>query len=306
MTFLQMKYFLAVMESNSISKAAENQYVSRTAISRTLRELEEEFDVPLFERTIDGVKVTPAGKVVYERFSEIQHRSIALENQMDELRKKMTEKEEWMVKLCITPITVRSIFPGLYRAVKEQYPDIDIVTTEADHLQAKSMMEEGTLDFQLTSDASWSASNERADRLVFYRREYVLCMAPWNPLAKREYLTIEDLRDEPIVFFDQHYTYRSHLEDMFSLCGITPKVAMRTYQLMAVREAVRRGFGCTAMPKGGLDNGEDIVCVPLRPQVIWDTALIWNPHVPHNTAFHNLLDAARQWQAKVYGEVTGQ
>ena len=301
MTFLQVKYFLAVVGFNSISRAADSLFVSRSAISRTLRELEEEYGVSLFERTISGVKLTPVGQIVYNRFLEIQHMTISLESHMNELRLRMTKKEDQEVKLCITPVTVQSVFPELYRKIKEQFPEIEIITTEADHLQAKNMMEEGNLDFQLTANATWSKNSAFVDRLVFYQKKYGLCMSPKNPLAKKEVLSIEDIRDEPIIVFDQHHTYQSDLEEQFDALGLKLNVAMRTYQLSTLPEMVRRGIGCTPMPQGVIDDGVDIVCVPLAG-ITWETALIWNSHAPHNTAFYNFLDVARQWKAELEGD----
>lgn len=306
MTFLQVKYFLTVVDSNSISKAADTLYVSRTAVSRTLRELEEEFGIPLLERTLTGVQLTAAGKVVYKRFLEIQRKNAALESHIEELRSQLNQKTDRAVKLCITPVTVSLLFPELYRRVKARFPDIEIITSEADRIQATNMLEEGTLDFRLTYDLASDGTWDEQGTLVLYQSPYVFCMRPDNPLAQKESVSLEDIAHEPIVFFDQHPAYRSGLELMFEKQGIKPNIAMRTYQLAAVREAVRNGLGCSPMPQGGLDDGEAIVGVPLQPRRIWNTALIWNPKIPHNSAFHDFLDEARCWKEERFGEVSAQ
>lgn len=306
MTFLQVKYFLTVVDSNSISKAADALFVSRTAVSRTLRELEEEFGIPLLERTLSGVQLTEAGKVVYKRFMEIQHKNVALESHIEELRGQLNQKTDRAVKLCITPVTVLSLFPEIYRRVKARFPDIEIITSEADRLQATSMLEDGTLDFRLTYDLTADDDWDAQGSLVFFQSAYVLCMAPDNPLSRKESVSLEDLVREPIIFFDQHPAYRSGLELMFEKQGIKPNIAMRTYQLAAVREAVRHGLGCAPMPQGGLDDGESIVAVPLLPRRTWNTALIWNPKIPHNSAFRDFLDEVRRWKEERFGEVSAQ
>lgn len=306
MTFLQVKYFLTVVDSNSISKAADALFVSRTAVSRTLRELEEEFGVPLLERTLAGVQLTTAGQVVYKRFLEIQHKNAALEGHIEELRSQLNQKTDRAVKLCITPVTVLSLFPEIYRRVKARFPDIEIITNEADRLQATSMLEEGTLDFRLTYDLAADDEWDAQGSLVFFQSAYVLCMRPDNPLAQKSAVSLEDIAQEPIIFFDQHPAYRSALERMFEKQGIKPNIVMRTYQLAAVREAVRNGMGCSPMPQGGLDDGESIVGVPLLPGLVWNTALIWNPNIPHNTAFYDFLDEVRRWKEERFGEVTAQ
>ncbi len=295
MTFLQVKYFLAVVKSSSISRAADELFVSRSAISRTLRELEEEYGLPLLERTISGVKPTAAGQLVYDRFLEIQHKNVLLDNCITDLRRQLTRKNERVVKLCITPVTALSLFPLLRRRVHERFPDIEILTSEADSLQAANMLADGTLDFRLTADGRPDTEAD-AGHLRFRCCEYALCMAPDNPLAARESLTVDDIVSEPIIFFDQHDRYQSSLELMFREKGLTPNIAMRSFQLAAVREAVRRGYGCTPMPRGTLDDGETIVSVPIRPAQRRCTELMWNPDVRHNTAFADFLNAAQEQQ----------
>lgn len=301
MTFLQVNYFLAVVKCSSISRAADELFVSRSAISRTLRELEEEYGLALLERTISGVKPTAAGQLVYERFLEIQHKNVLLDNCIAELRGQLTRKTDRTVKLCITPITALSLFPFLQRRVRERFPDIEILTSEADSIQAANMLADGTLDFRLTADGRPETEPDTG-RLRFRTCEYALCMAPDNPLAAREYLTLEDIAAEPIVFFDQHDRYQSSLELMFREHGLTPNVAMRSFQLATVREAVRLGYGCTPMPQGTLDDGKDIVSVPLRPAQQRCTELIWNPDISHNTAFADFLNAAYEQQRRMAQE----
>lgn len=293
MTFLQIAYFLSVAERKSISKAADDLYVSRTAISRALRELEEEFDSPLFTRTLNGVELTPIGQIVLKRFEELQRKNETLERVMRKLKTQLEESTDRKVKMCITPITVCSLFPKLYRAVKEKYPDIEILIMEADHYQAKNMIENGSLDLHMTADAAWGKQSEQVEWLVFFKQEYVICMTPDNPLAQKKILTMEDIRNEPMIFLDQHYAYRSRLEEMFSKRKWEPNVVMRTYQFAAVQEMVRRGFGCTPMPAGVLEDGKEIISIPLDEQTDWETALLWNNHIHHNSAFYDILGVAR-------------
>ena len=66
MTLLQMKYFSTVCETGNISKAASILFVSRVTISRSIKELEEEFGFPLFSRLSSGLVMTEQGKILYE------------------------------------------------------------------------------------------------------------------------------------------------------------------------------------------------------------------------------------------------
>ena len=87
MKLYQMEYLLAVCKCGSISQAADELLVSRPAVSRAIRELEEEFGVSFFLRTTTGVIMTDAGRLLYEKcqkfgqlLSELQTELLALKN----------------------------------------------------------------------------------------------------------------------------------------------------------------------------------------------------------------------------------
>ena len=67
MELRQLKYFLAVADARSFVAAAESQYISRQAISKSVAQLEQELNVELFMRDSGGAFLTPAGMMFYER-----------------------------------------------------------------------------------------------------------------------------------------------------------------------------------------------------------------------------------------------
>jgi DNA-binding transcriptional LysR family regulator len=67
MTFLQIKYFLKVCETGNISSAAQELYISRSALSKAIREMEIEFNTALFDRTKAGLALTAAGEMLYSK-----------------------------------------------------------------------------------------------------------------------------------------------------------------------------------------------------------------------------------------------
>ena len=66
MTLQQRRYFIAVAQNLSFSKAAQQHYVSQTAVSQQIKLLEEELETELFQRTRHSVALTSAGQVFYE------------------------------------------------------------------------------------------------------------------------------------------------------------------------------------------------------------------------------------------------
>lgn len=72
MKLYQVEYLMATVESGSISKAADELIVSRPAVSRAIKDLEDEFGVQLLQRTTAGIALTEAGKVFYDKCRQLQ------------------------------------------------------------------------------------------------------------------------------------------------------------------------------------------------------------------------------------------
>ena len=72
MTQKQIAYFEKAYHTGNIALAAEQMYVSRSVISRSIQELEEEFGVTLFERSKSGVVPTEAGKLLYSTLLQVE------------------------------------------------------------------------------------------------------------------------------------------------------------------------------------------------------------------------------------------
>lgn len=88
MTFTQIKYFIAVVDCMSISKAAEVMYITQSAMSRQIALLEQELGMRLFTRSNRKISLTTAGKIIYDSFVRIQS---DLDNALSEAATKSTD-----------------------------------------------------------------------------------------------------------------------------------------------------------------------------------------------------------------------
>ncbi len=299
MTLLQIKYFIAVAETGNISKAAGDLFVSRPTISRAVHEIEEEFGIPLFLRINSGLKLTEEGSFFYEKCLEILHRSEILETQMHSIRERLMPTASRTIKICITPATSITLFPRMYRELQAEFPDISLVTIEYSMLQARGMLEEGSIDFHLASDIRWGSLPDSFRYLELQTNDFVICVSSAHRLAGKASVTIDDIKDEPIACFDQYYYYESYLENRFIKKGLIPNVIFRSFQLSAIREMVSSGIACAAMMRGALDDGEKIVALPLDPPSVWTTGLVWNSAVPHNSAFDDFLKFSHGFKLRI-------
>ena len=204
MTILQLKYVIAIASSKSLREAASRLFVSQPALSSTIRELEEEIGITLFERTNKGISLTDEGKefLIYAKEAVSQYELIE-----DRYLDRDGDKMHFSVSMQHYVFAVHAFIEVVKEADADKYV-FSVHETRTDEVLQNvrnRSSEVGVISF--------SQSNEKILKKLF--REYQLEFHPlmtkdtfvyvWkdHPLAKRKELSLSDLDDYPCVSFDQ-------------------------------------------------------------------------------------------------------
>ena len=122
MDFHHLKYFVEVADQKSFSKAARNLHISQSAISRTIKALEDELGVVLFMRNAKSVELTDGGTIFLTHAKRVvfmfEHLKTDFENEF--------RLEQGSIRIGIPPITDAPIFAQLLGEFKNVYPQIDL------------------------------------------------------------------------------------------------------------------------------------------------------------------------------------
>lgn len=205
MTILQLKYVIAVANASSMREAASHLFISQPALSSTIRELEEELSIQIFERSSKGVIITEAGKdfLAYAKQAVSQYELIE-----DRYIDKWKDKKHFSVSMQHYVFALHAFISTVkqYDAVKYSYSVHETKTDEVLNNVKNMKSEVGII--------SYSNSNEKVIKKLF--REYQLEFTPimtrstyaylWksHPLADRTELSLEELREYPCISFDQN------------------------------------------------------------------------------------------------------
>ena len=134
MDFHHLKYFVEVADKKSFSKAARTLHISQSAISRTIKALEEELGVVLFMRNAKAVELTDAGTIFLSHAKRVvfmfEHLKTDFENEF--------KLEQGTVLIGLPPITGAPIFANLLGAFKQEYPQINWTSTNTARRKSKS------------------------------------------------------------------------------------------------------------------------------------------------------------------------
>lgn len=193
MLLRQMKYFVSVVDCNSFTEAAEQNYISQSAISQQIQALEKDLGVPLIIRRNRRFSLTPAGEYFYNHC-----KGILVE--VEDLRRETVQLgKDSELQLRIGYLRCYS-GQELHEALAEfsqTYPEVSIHIINGTHEELYDHLRFGTVDLVLT-DQRRAFSDEYVNYQLLRCGCYVE-LSTRNRLSSQEYVTLKDLRSTPCI-----------------------------------------------------------------------------------------------------------
>jgi DNA-binding transcriptional LysR family regulator len=242
MEIWQIKYFISVCNEKSFSKAAKSLNITHQGLSKAIKNLEDELQSPLFERSSKGVKPTELGRLLLERSEKIV-------NEFDSMVDFLYDKAK-LKKGIITVGLARSLHPNslgnLICEFQDAYPEIKLEIVDVGTCACEKYVEENLLDI------SFTIKTDNTDKFRFiplFSCNMMLLVNKYNWLAERDVVKFEDLRNEKFIMLSQEY--RSH-KDTIETClqlGFTPNIVFTTSQIELIIELVDLNRGIAIIPQ---------------------------------------------------------
>lgn len=236
----RLRYFLAVVEAGSVTRAAARLRVAQPSLSQTLRSLERELGTELFDRVGRSMRVSAVGR---QLVGPARHALRA----MDEVRATVSGVGELRTgTLEVAALATLAVEPmaRLIGQFRERHPGVEVRVHEpesADGVTAmvrQGLCELGATDLPLTADGLLAQP--------LGEQELVFVMPPGategSPLRARE------LAETPLVVGPPGTSTRTLLEQALAAVGVTPRIAVETAAREAIVPLVLSGAGAALLP----------------------------------------------------------
>lgn len=249
--------FLAVMQTGSVSLAAEKLFLTQPAISKRLKSLEQELDVRLFEPAGRGIQPTQAAHELLPRvkhwlleYEDIKHALSHAQNRTGGILRLGTSHHIGLHHL-----------PCLLRQYMQQYPEVQLDVHFVDSEQAHQAVLSGELELAfLTLPPQFDA---RLNYQPLWQDALQFVVAPFHILARQQELKLEDLVNYPCLLPAAH-TYTSQITlQAFEQHGLKPQANMSTNPLESIRMLVSIGLGWSVLPTTLINHELVALALPL-------------------------------------------
>ncbi|WP_378954007.1 LysR family transcriptional regulator [Pelosinus sp. sgz500959] len=270
MDIRELEYFVTVSELENFTAAAKRLHISQPAISKSVHKLEEELGFHLLDRTQKRVSLTEEGKVFLTLAQDILSRILDAQNTMAEY-KTLTRGT---FRIAVPPLLGAYVFPDLFAAFKDKYPSLEMLVIEDGSSAAIDLVQEENVHVGLIilpPDSTDFHSH------LITSQQIVVCLPTDHPLSKEPFLTFDQLKDEPMILYNEGFLLRQIILDEYAKIGATPKVALSTNQIQTIKAFVAKGVGISFLPVNSIKEARHMTKIPLSPRLFLDMGLIWKP-----------------------------
>lgn len=214
----RLRHFLAVYDLRSIGQAAEKLFLTQPALSKSVRQLEEDLKVKLFDRTPLGVIPTVYGDALAQHGrvirSEMRHAETAIANLRGAIKGHVT--------IGVGPSVASSLMPQATTKLRKAKPDIKLTIIEGLVDTILPALRRGELDLAVGAWPRVADSDITANTLV--RDRVCVVAAPRHPLARKRLVELSDLLEYPWILPPESQRWRQILEETFFAKGLSPPV----------------------------------------------------------------------------------
>ena len=267
MTLNHLEYFCAVCRYHSITRAAVELFVTQPTISVAIRDLENEFQIKLFNHGKNRITLTSEGEEFYKKANSLLQHSYELYDEFGSIARNVQA-----IRIGIPPLMSTVFFPRLINAFQEAC-NIPIKLYEYGSMRASNLINEDMLDVALVNMDFYNIAKYESHFLM--TDSYVFCVARNHRFAKEQEITFDMLTDEPVILFNTDSVQNATIFARYHALNIMPEVLMHSSQLGTILNFVRGG-NCGAFLYSSLAvNPRDFVEIPIKPEITNNFGLVW-------------------------------
>jgi LysR family transcriptional regulator, benzoate and cis,cis-muconate-responsive activator of ben and cat genes len=244
MDFRHLKYFVAVAQERSFTRAAERLYISQPPLSRQIQQLEEELGLLLFDREARPLALTEAGRFFYGR-------AVRMLEQLDEsiaMTRRLSQVERRLV-IGFVPSTMYGALPRIARLFRSRKPQTPLVLVEKTSVEQVEALKAGQIDVGF---GRIRFDDPTLKREVLREERLVLAIPGEHPLAAESGpVSLAQAAAHPLLVYPRkpRPSYADHVLSLFRDLGLEPAEVHEIQEMQTALGLVASGMGLCVVPE---------------------------------------------------------
>ena len=242
MNLRDLRYLVALADERHFGKAAERCFVSQPTLSAQIRKLEDYLGVALVERQPKRVSLTETGEKIVARARLVLQEADAIV----EIARTDRDPLSGALKLALIPTVGPYLLPHVVGPLRKAVPRLKLMLYEYQTAPLLEKLRAGELDCGIIA---LPMPTEGLETEVLYDEPFTLAVPANHPLADRDRVKLEDIKDETLLLLEDGHCLRDHALSVCSRIRLNQEQDYRATSLETLRQMVAAGHGITLLPE---------------------------------------------------------
>ncbi|WP_186083572.1 LysR family transcriptional regulator [Burkholderia gladioli] len=244
MELRHLRYFIAVAEERSFTRAAQRLHIAQPPLSRQIQQLEQILGVQLFERNSRPLKLTETGGFFYRHAVQLLAQTVELESMT-----RRVGKVERSLSVGFVGSTLYGMLPKVIRRYRQRYAEVELSLHEMSTMDQVKALKEGAIDVGFGR----IRLNDPSIRRVVLREERMIAALPVGHrlCEAKPLLSLHDLLNETLIIFPKapRPSYADQVLTAFHDRALKPTRVLETRELQVALGLVAAGEGVSIVPR---------------------------------------------------------
>lgn len=291
------KIFLTVLEEGSFTKAAQILGYSQSAISQTIKTIEEEYGTTLLSRSREGLSLTEDGKEFLPYIKAVA----AAEDDLDAKIHEMQGLERGVIRIGTFTSISRNILPPLMQNFRKIYPNVRFELLQGEYNNIQDWILDGTIDFGFVAPNTVTGVVTEP-----FLSDTMMAVLPLNhPLAAKKVVSLSELTEDPFIELIEG-TF-SIVRKVFHDYKSVPNIVYSVYDDYTILEMVKEGLGISMLYKLVLTGYEDHLALrPIKEPFERKLDLAWRDYSTLPIATKRFIEYIKQNGPEVIEKVRNE
>lgn len=295
MELRHLRYFLAVADSLSFTRAAAELHLTQPTLSHQIKQLEQHVGTALFDRIGRKVRLTAPGAIFR------QHAERALK-EITSATAALAELEGLVhgtLAIGVFQSFNSSLLPPILAEFSAVYPGVNVTVRQLPTGEMEDRMIKGELDLGI---AYGPPKSDRIDAEKLFDERLMLVVGDRHPYARRREIHIKDLRDQPLIMLTPEFPSRKLLAECFNSVGYRPRIRIEINSTDAILATVKCSQLATIQTERMAMTFSGLHCIRLKPELTRTVAIFWRREGYRPASARAAADMIK----KAYGRVQPQ
>lgn len=288
MELRHLRYFVAIADTGSMARAAEQVFVTQSTLSHQLAQLEEEVGCALFERIGRNLRLADAGR-------ELLGHARGVLAQVEEGKRAVMNARTLAtgsLRVGVIHTFVTGLIPQVAAAFVKAHPGVHLQVVELTAIEIEAQVADGALDLGV---AFFPAASDAVMGEHLFDDVLVLAVPARHPLAALKTVSFTQLRDVPLAMLGRHYATRRLLDAHFQRASVRPKIVVEIDSVDALQRMVEEGVAAAFLPGRSARRSARVRLLQVsNPKPVRPAGLIWRRSTYRSAAANAFVDQLKE------------